>query len=98
MQPIITRLQNQLAMPEMESLIQVISALTACFKGLAPSEDDIFDGPSEEEQAEKEKLVLLSRQNERMVDLRRSVEQCLNGLVAVSGEPEVSEVGVTFAN
>ncbi|WVR03182.1 hypothetical protein IAU60_000173 [Kwoniella sp. DSM 27419] len=72
------------------ALIQSTACLTACFKGLSPSEDDIFD-TSDEDESEREEKVKIAREDSRMVALRQGIESAIEGLVGIwSGDIEVA--------
>lgn len=69
-----------------------MEALTACFKGLSPSDEDIFDLGSEDEEALKADAVLLAREDPRMLALRQRIEASVQGIVVVwTGEAEVAD-------
>ncbi|KAK8844673.1 hypothetical protein IAR55_006522 [Kwoniella newhampshirensis] len=73
-------------------LIQSTAALTACFRGLAPSGDDMFDTADEEDGDEKEERVRLVREDQRMVLLRTRVEGAVAEVVQVwNGDTEVAD-------
>ncbi|KAK4687604.1 importin-13, partial [Tremellales sp. Uapishka_1] len=73
------------------ALIQTMNALTACFKGLSPSEDDIFE-TSEEDDEEKTRLIGAAREDPRMILVRTRIEQGINGVVQVwNGDSEVAD-------
>jgi hypothetical protein len=72
-----------------------MNALTACFKGLSPSDDDIFD--LTESDADKDAAVRMVRDDPRMVSLRSRVEQGIAGVVQVwNGDGEVADVGLVL--
>ncbi|WRT63297.1 uncharacterized protein IL334_000202 [Kwoniella shivajii] len=70
------------------SLVQSTAALTACFKGLSPSEDDMFDTTDEGDEAAREEAILAVRGDSRIVELRRGIESAVEGLVGVVGKGE----------
>nr|XP_031862141.1 uncharacterized protein CI109_002554 [Kwoniella shandongensis]KAA5529213.1 hypothetical protein CI109_002554 [Kwoniella shandongensis] len=73
-------------------LIQSAAALTACFKGLAPSDDDMFDTADEEDDKEKEERVKIAREDQRMILLRTRVEGAVSGVVQVwNGDAEIAD-------
>ena len=95
--PIISRLQHALTLPgtseSHDTLVNAIDALTACFKGLTPSEEDIFDVPDEDEQAKRDAATMQARSDGRIIDLRSALEMCMQGLVHVfQGDGEVADV------
>lgn len=74
------------------ALVQNIESLAACFKGLAPSEDDIFD--ADEDSREKDEKVRAVRHDPRLVRLRQRAEGSITGVVVVwTGDGEVADVG-----
>lgn len=80
--PIVDRLD---ASTEPALLVQNMNALVACFKGLSPSEDDIFE---ENTNAEDVALARPLVQN-----LRQRIEQSITNVVAVwNGDGEVADV------
>lgn len=99
MNPIVDRLSQAVTAVQADPsaqpiLVQTISALTASFKGLSPSDDDIFDlsdeGPSSEE---KEEAIRAARQDPRLSALRAKIEDAVKGVVSVwNGDGEVAEV------
>lgn len=99
MNPIVLRLSQAVAAVRndpsaQEILVQTLSALTASFRGLSPSDDDIFDlsedGPSSEE---KTAAINLAREDPRMVNLRSRIEEAVKGVVEVwNGDGEVADV------
>jgi hypothetical protein len=74
-------------------LVQTLTSLTACFKGLSPS-DDMFDLTDEgDEGTDKEDAIRLAREDARMISLRRGIESCIYGVVSVwNGDGEIADV------
>ncbi|WWD06250.1 hypothetical protein V865_004336 [Kwoniella europaea PYCC6329] len=70
------------------ALVQSTAALTACFKGLSPSEDEMFDTTDEGDEAAREEAIALTREDPRIVELRRGIENAVEGLVGVVGRGE----------
>lgn len=96
--PIIDRMQaavstSQTNAAEAQSLlIQTINSLTACLKGLSPSDDEIFDPADDEDQKGEE--VKRVRGDERMARLRERIYMAIEGVVGVwNGDSEVADVG-----
>ncbi|WWC85404.1 uncharacterized protein L201_000267 [Kwoniella dendrophila CBS 6074] len=92
--PILTRISQALqhystdpanAQP---ALVQATAALTACFKGLSPSEDEMFDTTDEGDEAAIEEAIARTREDPRIVELRRGIESAVEGLVGVVGRGE----------
>jgi hypothetical protein len=72
-------------------LVQSMNALTACFRGLSPSDDDMFDSLDGDDEA-KNAAVAIARQDPGMVALRQRTEQAISGVVQVwSGDSEVAD-------
>ena len=83
--PIIDRLEQAVREGDMEGLLHSMNALAACFKGLAPSEDEMFDTD------ESPKDITLAR--ERLQGLRSRVEGAIMGVIGVwQGDGEVADV------
>ncbi|ORX41250.1 armadillo-type protein [Kockovaella imperatae] len=74
--PILDRLA---AASDHPSIVKNSAALTACFKGLAPSDDDMFDLESEKSQAEKDRAVLEVQGD--MASLRERIETTIAQVV-----------------
>lgn len=97
--PIATRLSQAVSIVRSDPsaqpvLVQTLAALTASFRGLSPSDDDIFDlsddGPTSEE---KSAAIELARSDPRMVSLRSRIEEAVKGVVEVwDGDGEVADV------
>ena len=85
--PIVERIERAVGAGDMEALLQGIDALAACFKGLAPSEDemlDTVDAPPKD----------LTGARERLAGLRGRIEGCIGGVVGVwQGDGELADVG-----
>jgi len=75
-------------------LVQAINALTACFKGLSPSDNDIFDlADMEDDGSDKQDAVDAIRRDALMIALRTRIERSVAGVVRVwSGDGEVADV------
>jgi hypothetical protein len=91
--PIVDRINAAVSLPveaAQPALVQGMNGLAACFKGLSPSDDDIFDL---EEKAGDEEAVAAAREDLRMVSLRRRIEQAITSVVQVwNGDGEVADV------
>ncbi|RXK39632.1 hypothetical protein M231_03134 [Tremella mesenterica] len=73
-------------------LVHALHALTACFKGLTPSDDDIFDLTDDDELEQKEIAVKRLRMDQRMFGLRLRIEQVVEGAVQVwNGDGEIAD-------
>lgn len=69
-----------------------MNSLAASFKGLSPSDDDMFD-LAEDDEATKERAILQTRNDPRLVDLRRRIEEAIRASVSVwDGDSEVADV------
>ncbi|WVQ82597.1 hypothetical protein IAT38_004727 [Cryptococcus sp. DSM 104549] len=69
-------------------LVQTVTSLTACFKGLSPM-DDLFETVDDDEDDNAVKLV---REDPRMVALRERVYGAVEGVVQVwNGDSEVAD-------
>ena len=68
--------------------------MTACFKGLSPSDDDIFDLADEEDDGtSKQDAVNTARLHDGMLALRTRIERTVAGVVQVwRGDGEVADV------
>ncbi|KAL7420320.1 hypothetical protein Q5752_005289 [Cryptotrichosporon argae] len=74
-------------------LVQSMNALTACFKGLSPSEDDIFDALDDDEvSGSKNMAISAARADAGMTQLRARTEQAVADVVQVwDGDAEVAD-------
>ncbi|WVQ72312.1 hypothetical protein IAR50_001862 [Cryptococcus sp. DSM 104548] len=71
-------------------LVQALNSLTAAFKGLAPSDDDMFD--TTDDPAVKEEEVAIVREHPGMVGLRERIYLSVEGAVGVwNGDVEVAD-------
>nr|XP_019048282.1 hypothetical protein I302_02051 [Kwoniella bestiolae CBS 10118]OCF27212.1 hypothetical protein I302_02051 [Kwoniella bestiolae CBS 10118] len=92
--PILSRIAQSLQQYSVDranaqpALVQATAALTACFKGLSPSEDEMFDTTDEGDEAAREEAITLTREDPRIVELRRGIENAVEGLVSVVGRGE----------
>lgn len=80
-------------------LVQAIGAMTACFKGLSPADDDIFDlTEGSDDGTDKQDAIDAARQDERMIALRQRIERAVARVIQVwSGDGEVADVsGASF--
>ena len=75
-------------------LLQAVSALTASFKGLSPSDDEIFDATEDEPSVdEKASAVAAARQDTRLTNLRARIEDSVKQVVeAWNGDGEIADV------
>ena len=74
------------------SLIQNLSALTACFKGMSPNDDDIFD--LDEAPEENTEAIETAREDDGLVHLRAGLEQAIAKTVeGWNGDGEIGDVG-----
>ena len=74
-------------------MITSMSALTACFRGLSPSDDDMFDLETEDTSAERDKAVLAVREEQTVVSLRHKIESTVQAVVrAWNGDSDVADV------
>ncbi|OXG35215.1 hypothetical protein C367_00450 [Cryptococcus neoformans Ze90-1] len=94
--PIIDRMQAAVsashtnAVEAQPLLIQTINSLTACLKGLSPSDDEIFDAVDDEDQKEEEMKRV--RSDERMARLREKIYMAIEGVVGVwNGDSETAD-------
>lgn len=72
-------------------LVQSMNALTACFKGLSPSDDDMFDSLDGDDDV-KAAAIATARADPGMTALRAQTEQAISGVVAVwNGDSEVAD-------
>lgn len=86
--PIVDRLNQAVQQGDMEGLLQSINALAACFKGLAPSEDEMFDT----DEAPKD----ITSARDRLQILRQRIEGGVMGVIGVwQGDGEVADVSRT---
>lgn len=77
------------------ALVQAMNSLAASFKGLSPSDDDMFD-LSDDDDGDKDLAVAQAREDPRLVNLRQSIEQAIGGVVNVwDGDSEVADVRVS---
>ncbi len=101
--PIVDRLNHAVSATQADgptgqpALIQAINAMTACFKGLSPSDDDIFDLSDEQDDGtDKQDAVEAIRRSDRMVALRARIQSAIAGLVQVwhgdGGAADVREI------
>lgn len=68
-----------------------MNALTACFKGLSPSEDDMFETSADDEAA-KNAAIARARADPGMTALRQQTEQAISAVVQVwNGDSEVAD-------
>ena len=75
------------------TLLISMAALTACFKGLSPNDDDMFDLESEDTQEEKDMVVQAVRTDPSLVTLRQHVESTIQKIVGYwNGDSEVADV------
>lgn len=75
-------------------LMQALDSLTACFKGLSPADDEIFD-LSEDEASLKARTegTQAAKVDPRIQLLRSRIEQAVSGIIAVwSGDGDVADV------
>lgn len=73
------------------ALVPAMNALTACFKGLSPSDDDMFD-LSEDDETERNQGIAIARAQPVMIDLRQRTESAIQGVVQVwNGDSEVAD-------
>jgi hypothetical protein len=68
--------------------VDTINALAACFKGLAASEDDIFD--ADEDTVINEARVRVVRADPRLVAIRLRAERAI--MAVWSGDSEIADV------
>jgi hypothetical protein len=75
-------------------LVQSLNCLTACFKGLSPSDDEMWDLNEDEEVVERRKRdTEVVRGDVRIMELRGGIESALSSLVSVwNGDNEVADV------
>ncbi|KAL1406931.1 hypothetical protein Q8F55_006343 [Vanrija albida] len=72
-------------------LVQAMNSLTACFKGLSPSDDDMFDSLEGDDEV-KEAAINAARADPGMVALRQQAENAISGVVTVwNGDGEVAD-------
>lgn len=72
-------------------LVQAMNALTACFKGLSPSDDDMFDSLDGDDET-KAAAMTVARADPGMIALRQRTEQAISGVVQVwNGDGEVAD-------
>lgn len=85
--PIVDRLD---AAQDPAALVQCMHALVACFKGLSPSEDDIFEEGVDTE--------AIARARPLVQPLRQRIEQSVTNVVAGwNGDGEVADVSSAVA-
>ncbi|CAK9779796.1 ARM repeat-containing protein [Cutaneotrichosporon oleaginosum] len=90
MGPIVDRMTQAVATREPASLVQAMNALTACFKGLSPSDDEIFDVDYDDQA--KQTAIATARSDPAMVALRQRAEQAFTAVVQVwNGDAEVAD-------
>jgi hypothetical protein len=76
-----------------------MNALAACFKGLSPSDDDMFDLDDGDETTDKAAAVAAARSDPTMLSLRGRIESAITAVVQVwSGDAEVADVSVRFVS
>ena len=75
-------------------LLQAIEAMTACFKGLWPSDDDMFDLVDETvDPKDKQAAVAAARLDGRAIALRERIERSVASVVQVwTGDGEIADV------
>lgn len=89
--PIVDRLGLAVQSADPTVLVQAMYALTACFKGLAPSDDDMFDSLDEDDEVKAE-AIRLARADPSMIALRQRAEEAFTGVVQVwNGDAEVAD-------
>lgn len=87
--PIVDRLNQAVQQGDMEGLLQSINALAACFKGLAPSEDEMFDTDDTPRN--------ITNARDRLQGLRQRIEGGVVGVIGVwQGDGEVADVGSAY--
>jgi hypothetical protein len=76
------------------ALVQSLNALTACFRGLSPPDDEMWDLTEDEEDVSaRTQATELARQDGRIQELRGNIELALSNLVVVwNGDSEVADV------
>ena len=76
------------------ALVQSLNSLTACFKGLSPSEDEMWDLTEDEEDvARRNESVRVAKETDRIRKLRGGIEAALSTVVGVwNGDGEVADV------
>lgn len=81
------------------ALVQSLNALTACFKGLSPSDDEMWDLTEDEEDiAVRNEGTRLAREDGRINELRGNIESALSTLVSVwNGDGEVADVSLDLS-
>lgn len=103
MEPIVYRLNQAISASRSDpantqpALVQSLNALTACFKGLSPSDDEMWDLTEDEEDvARRNEGIRQAREhNPRVRELRASIETALSILVGVwNGDGEVADVSL----
>jgi hypothetical protein len=84
------QLDAAVAYPE-TSLVSNIDALAACFRGLTPSEDDIFD--ADEDTVANDNRIREVKVDPRLAHIRQRAEQSIAAVVGVwAGDGEVADV------
>ena len=77
-------------------MVKSMSALTACFRGLSPNDDDMFDLESDDTSEERDKAVAAVRDDPVLVSLRHRIESAIQSVVQVwNGDSDVAEVSWT---
>lgn len=75
-------------------LAQHIDALAACFKGLTPSEDDIFD--ADVDTTADDAQIRIVKMDPRLAHIRDRAERSIAGVVRVwTGDGEVADVSTS---
>ncbi|RSH89503.1 hypothetical protein EHS25_002053 [Saitozyma podzolica] len=67
--------------PVEPALVQSMNALAACFKGLSPSDDDMFDLDDGDETTDKAAAVAAARSDPTMLSLRGRIESAITAVV-----------------
>jgi len=76
-----------------DDLLNGVNCLAACFKGLSPSDDDIFDLDTEEEELRREQGIRAAREDERMIRLRLQIEDAISRVVQIwQGDADMADV------
>ena len=102
MNPIVNRLSQAISSAQADPqtaqpvLVQSLNCLTACFKGLSPSDDEMWDLNEDEEAVEGRKRQTEEvRGDARIMELRGGIESALGSLVSVwNGDSEVADVSL----
>jgi hypothetical protein len=77
----LARAHHETAQP---ALVQSMNALAACFKGLSPSDDDMFDLDDGDETTDKAAAVAAARSDPTMLSLRGRIESAITAVADVS--------------